>query len=211
MGLRRSYLIIFFCQTKTTSEFAGQLTLSQPHLSDENHSSSLSVKSSGRKFSKIPSLSSLPQNRRILEWDVLGDEGLHLRRNQSSRPQPPPGTNTEAQCQAAGQVQAPDSQPRDPPPSSHWDHAAHLSGGSGRTEPGTPSFKLTSFRRLSCHPPHVWRGTKWDWSGASHIYPHPCFTLIPQLGWVRLWITPWNRGSQDVEMEAEGKLCREGS
>ena len=115
LGLRRPYLIIFFCQTKTTSEFAGQLPLNQPHLSDENHSSPLSVKSSGRKFSKIPSLSSLPQNRRILEWDVLGDEGLHLRRNQSSRPQPPPGTNTEAQCQAAGQVQAPDSQPRDPP------------------------------------------------------------------------------------------------
>ena len=166
------------------------------------------MKSSRRRFWKIPSLSSLPQNRRrILEWDVLGDEGLHLWRNQSIRPQPLPGTNTEAQGHRASQAQACDSQPRDPPPSCHWDHAAHPSEDSGRTELRTPSFKLTSFRRLSCHPPHVWRGTKWDRSGASHIYPHPHFTLIPQLGWVRLWITPWNRGLEDVEMEAEGELC----
>lgn len=69
-------------------------TINQSHLSVEDHLSSLSVKLSGRRFLQIPSPFSLPKNRRrILEWDVLGDEGLHLGRNQNIRPQPSPGTN----------------------------------------------------------------------------------------------------------------------
>jgi hypothetical protein len=39
----------------------------------------------GKEILQVPSPSSHPQNRRILEWDVLSDEGLHLGRNQNIR------------------------------------------------------------------------------------------------------------------------------
>lgn len=41
------------------------------------------------RFSQVPTPFPLPQNRRILEWNVLGDESLHLGRNQSIRDHDP--------------------------------------------------------------------------------------------------------------------------
>lgn len=49
---------------------------------------------------------------------------------------------------------------------------------------GTPSFKLTSFRRFNCHPPQVWRERKWDKSG---VHPYTAKTMLSStLSWVRL-------------------------
>lgn len=183
----------------------------------------LSVKVSRKRFSQIPSTFSLPQHRiRILEWDVLGDKGLHLGRNQSIRSQPPQGTKGKLKPSEVQPVSCKLLTPaqRSSPiqSSNHWDHVAHhptrppppgAPRGSGKTELGPlPSNSPPSGD--SAVIPHR---SGWEQNGIGQKnltpQPHPQshFTVVSHLGQAVDYSSGFRGAETEASCRQKGGLC----